>query len=66
MVTSLNMKSPTFSKGFGIRRVSPGLINLKPIEKSKIENLATLLQLARLVRFLAMAEKIRNTRGKFP
>jgi hypothetical protein len=29
----------------------------KPIEKSKIENLATLLQLIPLVRLLAMAKK---------
>jgi hypothetical protein len=37
----------------------------KPIEKSKIENLATLLQLTPLVGFLAMAEKIQSTRGNF-
>jgi hypothetical protein len=38
----------------------------KPIEKSKIENLVTLLQLTPLVGFLAMAEKIQSTRGNFP
>jgi hypothetical protein len=38
----------------------------KSIEKSKIENLATLLQLKPLVGFLAKAEKIRSTRGNFP
>jgi hypothetical protein len=38
----------------------------KSIEKSKIENLVTLLQLTPLVGFLAMAEKIRSTRGNFP
>jgi hypothetical protein len=38
----------------------------KPIEKSKIENLVTLPQLTPLVGFLAMAEKIRSTRGNFP
>jgi hypothetical protein len=38
----------------------------KPIEKSKIENLVTLLQLTPLVGFLAMTEKIPNTRGNFP
>jgi hypothetical protein len=37
----------------------------KPIEKSKIENLATLLQLPSLVGFPAMAEKIQSTRGNF-
>jgi hypothetical protein len=37
----------------------------KSIEKSKIENLVTLLQLTPHVGFLAMAEKIRSTRGKF-
>jgi hypothetical protein len=36
-----------------------------PIEKSKIENLVTLLQLTALVEFPAMAEKIRSTRGNF-
>jgi hypothetical protein len=34
----------------------------KPIEKSKIENLATLHQLTPLVGFLAMAEKFWSTR----
>jgi hypothetical protein len=38
----------------------------KPIEKSKIENLVTLLQLTPLVGFLVMAGKIRSTRGNFP
>jgi hypothetical protein len=38
----------------------------KPIEKSKIENLVTLLQLTPLVGFLAMAEKIQGTRENFP
>jgi hypothetical protein len=38
----------------------------KPIEKPKIENLATLLQLTPLVGFLPMAEKIQSTRGNFP
>jgi hypothetical protein len=38
----------------------------KPIEKSKIENLVTLLQLTPLVEFLAMAGKIRSTRENFP
>jgi hypothetical protein len=38
----------------------------KPIEKSKIENLVTLLQLTPLVGLLAMAEKIHSTRGNFP
>jgi hypothetical protein len=38
----------------------------KPIEKSKIENLVTLLQLTPLAGFLAMAEKIRSTRENFP
>jgi hypothetical protein len=38
----------------------------KSIEKSKFENLLTLFQLTPLVGFLAMAEKIRNTRGNFP
>jgi hypothetical protein len=38
----------------------------KSIKKSKIENLVTLLQLAPLVGFLAMAEKIRSTWGNFP
>jgi hypothetical protein len=39
----------------------------KPIKKSKIENLVTLLQLTPSVGFLAMAEKIRSIRypGKF-
>jgi hypothetical protein len=37
----------------------------KPIEKSKIENLVTLLQFTPLVGFIAMAEKIRNTRENF-
>jgi hypothetical protein len=36
----------------------------KPIEKSKIENLVTPLQLTRLG-FLAIAEKFRSTRGDF-
>jgi hypothetical protein len=36
-----------------------------PIKKSKFENLATLLRLTPLVGFLAMAVKIRSTRGKF-
>jgi hypothetical protein len=38
----------------------------KSIEKSKIENLVTLLQLTPLVGFLAMAQKTRSTRGNFP
>jgi uncharacterized protein YybS (DUF2232 family) len=38
----------------------------KSIEKSKIENLVTLLQLTPLVGFLAMAEKIRSTRSIMP
>jgi hypothetical protein len=38
----------------------------KSIEKSKIENLVTLLQLIRLVGFSAMAEKIQSTRENFP
>jgi hypothetical protein len=39
----------------------------KSIEKSKIENLVvTMLQLTPFVEFLAMAEKIRSTRGNFP
>jgi hypothetical protein len=38
----------------------------KPIEKSKIENLATLLKLTPLVGFLAMAGKIQSTLGNFP
>jgi hypothetical protein len=38
----------------------------QPIEKSKIENLVTLLQLTPLVGFPAMAEKIRGTRGNVP
>jgi hypothetical protein len=38
----------------------------KPIKKSKIENLATLLQLAPLVGFLPTAGKIRRTRENFP
>jgi hypothetical protein len=38
----------------------------RSIEKSKIENLATLLQLKPLVGFLAMAGKIGSTRGNFP
>jgi hypothetical protein len=38
----------------------------KPIKKSKIEDLATLLQLTPLVVFLPMAGKIRNTRENFP
>jgi hypothetical protein len=38
----------------------------KSIEKSKIENLVTLLQLRPLVGFLAMAEKIRSTRRNLP
>jgi hypothetical protein len=37
----------------------------KPIEKSKIENLTTLLQLSALVEFLTMAGKIRSTRENF-
>jgi hypothetical protein len=37
----------------------------KPIEKSKIENLATLLQFPSLAGFPAMAEKIQSTRGNF-
>jgi hypothetical protein len=37
----------------------------KSIEKSKIENLATLLQPTPLIGFLAMAEKIRSTRENF-
>jgi hypothetical protein len=40
--------------------------NGKPIEKLKIENLVTLLQLTPLVGFPAMAEKIRSTRESFP
>jgi hypothetical protein len=38
----------------------------KPIEKSKIEILVTLLQLTLLVGFLPMAGKIRSTRRNFP
>jgi hypothetical protein len=38
----------------------------KPIEKSKFENLVTLLQLTPLVGFLSVAEKIRSTRENFP
>jgi hypothetical protein len=38
----------------------------KLIEKFKIENLVTLLQLTHLAGFLAMAGKIRSTRGNFP
>jgi hypothetical protein len=38
----------------------------KPIEKSKFENLVTLLQLTPLVGFLAMTEKICSTRENFP
>jgi hypothetical protein len=38
----------------------------KPIEKSKIENLVTLLQVTPFVGFLAMAEKIWSTRGNSP
>jgi hypothetical protein len=38
----------------------------KPIEKSKIENLATLLHFTPPVGFPAMAEKIQGTRGNFP
>jgi hypothetical protein len=38
----------------------------KSIEKSKIENLVTLLQLTPRVGFLAMAGKIRTTRENFP
>jgi hypothetical protein len=38
----------------------------KPIKKSKIENLVTLLQLTPLVGFLPMAEEIRNTSENFP
>jgi hypothetical protein len=37
----------------------------KPIEKSEIENLVTLLQLTPHAKFLAMAEKIQSTRGNF-
>jgi hypothetical protein len=37
----------------------------KPIEKSKSENLLTLLQLTPLVGFLAMAEKIPKFPRKF-
>jgi hypothetical protein len=37
----------------------------KPNEKSKIENLVTLLQLTPLVGFPAMAGKIRSTCKKF-
>jgi hypothetical protein len=39
---------------------------MTPIEKFKIENLVTLLQLTSLVGFLPMAGKIRSTRDKFP
>jgi hypothetical protein len=38
----------------------------KPIKKSKIENLVTLLQLTPLVGFPAMAGKIRSARGNIP
>jgi hypothetical protein len=38
----------------------------KPIEKSKFENLVTLLQLTPFVEFLAMAEKNQSTRQNFP
>jgi hypothetical protein len=38
----------------------------KSIEKSKIENLVTLLQLTPFGGFLTMAEKIRSTRENFP
>jgi hypothetical protein len=38
----------------------------KTYQKSKIENLAILLQLTPLVGFQAMAEKIRSTRANFP
>jgi hypothetical protein len=38
----------------------------KPIEKSKIENLVTLLKLTPFVGFLAIAEKIHSTQGNFP
>jgi hypothetical protein len=36
------------------------------MEKSKVENLATLLQLTSLVGFITMVGKIRNTRENFP
>jgi hypothetical protein len=38
----------------------------KPIEKSKIENLATLLHFTPPVGFPAMAGKIHSTRSNFP
>jgi hypothetical protein len=38
----------------------------KPIEKSKIENLVTLLQLTPFVGFLEMVGKIRSIRENFP
>jgi hypothetical protein len=38
----------------------------KPIEKSKIESLVTLLQLTRLAGFLPMAGKIRGNRENVP
>jgi hypothetical protein len=38
----------------------------KPIVKSKIEKLVTLLRLPPLVEFLAMVEKIRSIRGNIP
>jgi hypothetical protein len=37
----------------------------KPIKKSKIENVVTLLQLTPLVEFLPMAGKIRSTSENF-